>query len=1060
MNRWSRTALVALGWCALATRGAAEELRSPALAATFDRCTLTSLSSRLTGETLARRSRSAAASLQRLNAPDLTVPAAGRASRGSEGRQSFAWRSGAGGGRASVSARCTAEPISGDLIFSLEGGIPGGGLRAVNWVLDEVPDSVAVLVPGNSGQRFDAASPLGRRVFDYPIGWECQFVLLQGKAGGVLIYAEDRGFRYKDLIVEHLSGRFRLTFATHPDAPYERRDRVEPLTWRLHAYRGPWQAGVRAYQAWAKQRFPSAFAPIAQPSWVHDIRFVALVGNDPSILPRLAAAVDPRQTLLYTPGWRKYGYDRMYPDYEAAPEFPAFLAEAHRLGFRVMVHVNYFGCDPKHPLYATFRDHQMRDPLSGDLLWWDWAPADPPIRFAYINPAYAPWRRLFVEKMVEVSRKYGVDALHLDQTLCMYNDRNGPIDGVNSMEGNLRLHQELRRALPGVALSGEGLDEITCRYEAFAQRHVYGLDHTTGKWTDALLKMAHPVSSMALLPRTTLYGYLGMANPQSAPGTYCAWRRAYERFGVVPTFAWPDAAQIGGDDPLVQGLLAEARLWTTAQPKPDFDTPWRPNELFVYRTADGRRLAYVRDQGVALRLENGSGRTTTIEWRIEGVREAKAPGSLPGWPVYDAQRILGLDPAASYAWSPKPRDLRSIHIESLPPGVCLTRTGIHAHMARFAFEAEPPDRRPDTIALWRFRGPARSGVRLKDGRERTYRGIGFLDDATNANAEVMGEGLFIHPPWRGKDLPGVSFVEFPVRIPAGGHVRFACGVHLNTGAEGRSDGALFAVTVACGTRTLHAERFWDRSAIAPLELDLAELAGKAATVRLSVGPGPKGDPSFDWALFEKPMIYAESVPGAVHIRLAGLGPGDRLLDDAGDLHGSQGGVASLRVSIPGQILVMRTPPTAVQAPVDLLATPYAVHSAGEFGLETGQPIYPTAIGEATVCGVSRRSLHEHPPNQGRTFVDYWLRLPPNPLSLVTEVGIRDGSQSTGVAFAVEVNGRQVFRHEALPGQPWTPVRIDLGRYAGRAVLLTLVTDSMGPFNFDWAVWASPRLEVR
>jgi hypothetical protein len=109
---------------------------------------------------------------------------------------------------------------------------------------------------------------------------------------------------------------------------------------------------------------------------------------------------------------------------------------------------------------------------------------------------------------------------------------------------------------------------------------------------------------------------------------------------------------------------------------------------------------------------------------------------------------------------------------------------------------------------------------------------------------------------------------------------------------------------------------------------------------------------------------------------------------------------------------------------------------------------------------TRRALHEHPPNQGRTLVDYCLRLPAEPLALRASVGVRDGSKSTGVAFEVEVNGRRLFRREALPGRPWQPVELDLSRWAGRDVVLTLVTDSMGSFAFDWAVWAEPRLEAR
>ncbi len=1051
-----------VGLACLVLASAKAENTKPDLGITFDGGTVSSLRNLLTGEVIARNS-SEGASIQRVGMPDLA--AGGEYSHRFLEASGFhhysgTWRDASGALTGATDLAVGVGDSSPDVEFSFMGMTTAKGLRGVSWVLGDVPDSVAVIVPGNSGQRFDASSPMGKRVFDYPMGWECQFVLLQAKLGGVLIYADDKGFRFKDLTVEHLKGRFRLTFTTHPDAPYEQRDKVEPLTWKLHAYKGSWQVGAAAYRQWANGRFPG-FPPIAQPAWVKDIRVVVHVWNDPVILAKLAKVVDPKQTLLYAPGWRKNEYDRMYPDYEAAPEFPRFLAEAHRLGFRVMVHVNYFGCDPKHPLYAQFRDHQMRDPVSGDLLWWDWVMADPPIKFAYISPAYAPWRKLFVDRMVEVSKLYGVDALHLDQTLCIFNDKNGPIDGMTSMEGNLRLHQELRQALPEVALSGEGLDEITSRYEAFAQRHVWGLDHTNGTWTNELLAMAHPISSAILLPQTTMYGYLGMTNPHANPGTYCAWRRVYERFGVIPTFAWPDAAQLEGGDPTVAGLLAEMRTWTTAKPVPDFSTPWKADELFVYRTANGGRLSYVRDTGVALRLDDGQANSRLVTRRIEGVREATVPGSIPGWPIYDAQRILGLDPEASYAWSPAPRDLKAIHIESLPPDATVVRIGNHPDMVRFVFAPQSPEKRPDTIKLWRRSDGAQSGVVLQDGKTSTFPGVGFLDEASNANAQVQGEGLFIHPPWKGKGLPGSSYIEFHVQLPKAKRVRFLSGIHLNTGAEGKSDGAQFRVRVTDGRKSLMAERVYGKCAQTPLELDLTPLAGREVTVRLSVGPGPKGDPGFDWALFEKPIIYSEAPGGVLRVALAGLATADRIATGpTASVVASNGSSATCLVSGSGQIIVMRKPAAPVEAPADLLATPYAVHSAAQSTIEGGMPQYPTAIGGATVAGVNRRALHEHPPNEGRTFVDYWLRLPATPLKLVAAVGVRDSSKSTGVAFEIEVNGKSLFRHEALPDQPWKPVELDLEAYAGKDVLLTLVTDSMGPFNFDWAVWAGPRLVAR
>jgi hypothetical protein len=36
--------------------------------------------------------------------------------------------------------------------------------------------------------------------------------------------------------------------------------------------------------------------------------------------------------------------------------------------------------------------------------------------------------------------------------------------------------------------------------------------------------------------------------------------------------------------------------------------------------------------------------------------------------------------------------------------------------------------------------------------------------------------------------------------------------------------------------------------------------------------------------------------------------------------------------------------------------------------------------------------------------------------------------------------------------------VDLSRSAGQTVLVSLVTDSLGSNNCDWAIWVNPRLE--
>ena len=63
------------------------------------------------------------------------------------------------------------------------------------------------------------------------------------------------------------------------------------------------------------------------------------------------------------------------------------------------------------------------------------------------------------------------------------------------------------------------------RYEAFAQRHVPGIDHAHGRWSRAWLDAAHPISSYLLRPYTVMYGYLGCASPDAGlwRPLSCAW---------------------------------------------------------------------------------------------------------------------------------------------------------------------------------------------------------------------------------------------------------------------------------------------------------------------------------------------------------------------------------------------------------------------------------------------------------------------------------------------------------------------------------------------------------
>jgi len=562
--------------------------------------------------------------------------------------------------------------------------------------------------------------------------------LLQGRRGGVLACALEPFRRFKNLELTPEDTGWSAAFESENDAPFQGQQSVRSLVWRFRPYRGDWRRGAAMYREWLWETFRPDAAE--DPAWVKEIRAEVHCGLDAGLPEALAeAGLDPEQTLLYVANWRTNGYDRNYPDYTPGEKLAPFMENARGLGFRVMLHVNYFGCDPKMPEYERFGQHQMRHKYSGARLWWHWTRAEPPIKFAYINPASGEWRRLFVAKMVELVERTGADALHLDQTLCIFNDRNGRIDGVSSAEGNLLLHKELRAALPEVALSGEGLNEVTMIHEAFAQRHVRGIDHADARFHRGELRRTHPLAAYLFGGRTKSYPYLGCRSPAEEQ-FFLAWTDAYRFGGVLPGDAWPSPATLREPAPVHRQALDVIRAFQRHRLDPDVEGAWPAAVDFPYRSASGERFAYISD-GWGWTLSRTGDEFAPVEEfarTIAGVRSAALPGTIPGWICHDAERLAGLDPEAYYVYRPERRDLGGFHVEPRSDDLRLAGFGATDDLAWVRLETAAP--LIDTQALV---AGARPYLRRGDGRESPLSGelserTGAMMPAATGRAPLVG----------------------------------------------------------------------------------------------------------------------------------------------------------------------------------------------------------------------------------------------------------------------------------------------------------------------------------
>ena len=951
--------------------------------------------------------------------------------------------------------------IDGDLVITQNAASPLPGVQGVQWGLGAVPLSYNVIVPGNGGIRITRQSPESRFQFDYPLTWDAQLVIVEGPGYGFCAWAEDAAGRFKRLVVHRDRDGWRLFFVTHNNAPFAPQTHCESVRWHVSPYRGDWRVPAKRYREWAARQWKTTPRAQQTPKWVQDIRFVSLVGMDAPVIEALAKRVDPKQTLLYVPNWRKAGYDRMYPDYTAAEGFGAFVRRAHELGFRVMAHVNYFGCDPKSPNYATYEKYQVRDPWNHEREWWLWERAEPIIKFAYISPACKAWRELQVARWKEIVAKYGVDALHLDQTLCIYNDDNGPIEGMTMLQGNVALQKELHDALPEVAISGEGLNEVTMRYEAFAQRHSYGLDFVEGTWDRDHLRMAHPISAYLLNPSTQPYGYLGMVSPENGQ-LYAAWRTNYKRWGVLPTLAWPTVEEITRPEGFVAQCLEEAKAFTENRLNPDPDGTWPGGTSFPYRGTGGIRAAYVDDgDGTWFRVGK-----RVVSRTVSGVKEVKGTGSIPGWNCYDEHRIFGLDPESWYAFSPDPRDLRAFHVSALPDGFIAQRVTATDQVAEVEVRSAG-----SAIWLSSLFDDAKCGVEPFEGSREE---VGGPLTHSDSGAEFLPQGhdIFAHPPWRAlRKNPrtgvveasgtGVTFGEFLVRLPDGpGSIHFRTGVAMDPGAvgAGKTDGVLYgaSVTGPDGSRA-QAEVLNATATDQPLELDLSAYRGQQVKLRLQVHPGPKKDASFDWARWHGPRVDMDYQQVGT-IRLAGGLPYELVLSSEGVVDAvTADGVRVLRGKLPGTFILLRSRPDTVSLPLDLAKRPFLTTFISAGGMLLKTPLYAGASpGDLIVGGSKKFGLNTHPPDHGVTVVDYPMVLPVAPARLTCLVGLRDGSKSDGCGFILRVNGKQVAYEHKLPGS-WTEMSADLTPWAGKPVVISLVTDSEGSFAFDWGAWGEPKV---
>jgi len=531
---------------------------------------------------------------------------------------------------------------------------------------------------------------------------------------------------------------------------------------------------------------------------------------------------------------------------------------------------------------------------------------------------------------------------------------------------------------------------------------------------------------------------------------------------------WPTLSLDGPLDPNNAGTdfaLREARYFQQHRLMPAPEEVRFPEELFAWRGADGA-VSAIFDDPPGRRLAPRSAPDKPVWLLLSKVNTYAGPGTVAEWRAFDGARLFGLDPERRYPIVPGAPDPKVLHLVSSSQPVILEEVRDNARRALFRLAGQTA-----VVAdLVELAGTAAAGI-LVDGRQEPLSaGASFSTNQAVSGGEAMA-AIYAHPPWQGAALGGLTYGEFPVTIPARGKtvLRFAIGLGdlQDQGLieadrkEPLSDGVTFAIAVD-GEEVFR--EHWLRGSWGRREVDLSAYRGKAVILRLTTGPRPARNCSWDWAVWGKPVIANLGDGDGRPIRVqvfspAGAGQaffGDP--DQPGRVVGStpaEGGVL-LEFELPRpQPFGMLYDLTPAAEGADLADLPFTTGWTSGGLLHEGSVWGSGTVGAAEIEGRQVRTIFGHPPEWGRTALDWCLQLPPQPLRLRLRAQVRKGGGP--VAFEVQVNGQRVWGLPMPYPDGWKAAVVDLGPWAGKPVLLSLVTDSCGTCNSDWAEWGDLRL---
>jgi hypothetical protein len=508
---------------------------------------------------------------------------------------------------AQVKGVVSLSPEDGSLSVGADVTLDHPGLTAVIHPLRDLSNENELLLPILGGVRItgrdhaqpfvDASSKEGitakpgrltQGFYPWPHVLSGCFLFYKVGEEGFWLRSEDKELLYKLISFEQTDQHLHLGFGTSIPGQTHACTRFSAARWKLQVFEKPWQQKLDQYVAYLKAGSPAWKYRKNRIPWVDGIRLVvndlkvveadrdgnaidspALVEANLQLLTRLSKLIPPQRVLVYSFFWQlirmEYGGGVGYPDWTPAPGYARMVAEARKMGYHIMPHLNFFAISPKNANYKEFAPFILRDPVTGKKLGWLFN-EEKGEGMGYVHPAAPRWFEYQLRLVKDMLKAMPADAVFWDQTLNLLNAENYIVNGKTMIEGSMDFLRRFREALPNIAFGGEGVTEITVPYQDFVQMHNPGVcfvpnpdnptDVKAGLNTQTIPNW-EPMVSRLYGDRVRLVGYV--AEPDTQAPTFADWLGLTKRYGLVTSITGLSMKDLDNPDGLVVRAIHDAQ---------------------------------------------------------------------------------------------------------------------------------------------------------------------------------------------------------------------------------------------------------------------------------------------------------------------------------------------------------------------------------------------------------------------------------------------------------------------------------------------------------------------